>query len=153
MKLLPIICLLIPTLALAEPKKGVTLDNESLTTMLDNMGLNPKEGNKYVDVMIRESDLDYPVRLSLSPNGRVLWIQVNVAELPEQPPVEPLLNLLRKNANLTGKAQFCIRGKFLLLSQPVDNHDLTPAMLKKELQDICSVAKALERDLNTKEWK
>lgn len=139
-------------------QKG-TLTTKSLGEMLDGMGLSPKEGkysngNPYHDVVVRHDGLDMPTRIALSANGRAIWLHLYLANLPpvDQIPAERLMSLLRRNASETGKAQFCIRGNTLCLFQPVDNIQMTPARLLGELQDLCTVARVLEKDWIPHHW-
>ena len=142
-----------------QAKSAPALTAKSLGTMLDGMGLSPKEGKydtgtPYFDDKMLHDGWDFPVRLALSADNRALWLQVNLGTLPDvdKIPAERLLNLMRKNAAGTGKAQFCVRGNSLMLMQPVDNRHLTPALILRELQDICTAGKALEPDYNPKNW-
>jgi hypothetical protein len=141
-------------------KKGVTLTKESIGPMLEGMGYTVKEGkysngHPYFDIVQDHAGLSIPVRVAVSPNGRNVWLHVNVADLPpqDQIPVEVLLNLFRQNANTTGKAQFAVRGNNLMLMQPFENREVTPVLVRTELQDLCQITKNLEKDYNPKNWK
>jgi hypothetical protein len=140
-------------------KSNPSLSGKDLGVMIEGMGLSPKEGKyqdgaPHYDIKMTHDGWDFHIRLALSPNGRALWLHMNLGDLPpvDQIPAERLLNLMRKNANTTGKAQFCVRGNSLMLMQPVDNHHLTPAMILRELQDLCSAGKFNEPDYNPKNW-
>src|SRR5947208_1669992 len=85
-------------------KKGVTLTKESVGTLLEGMGYTVKEGkysngHPYFDIVQEQAGLAIPVRVALSPNGRNVWLHVNLTDLPpqDQIPVEALLNLFRQN--------------------------------------------------------
>jgi hypothetical protein len=92
-------------------------------------------------------------RVDISPNNRVIWLVLNVGELPESAPAEPIINLLRRNGVETGKAMFAVSGKNLMLLQSVDNHNMTPARLLTELHEVCDVVKSLAKDYDFKTWK
>ena len=141
-------------------KKGITLTGESLGAMLEGMGLNPQEGKyasgqSYFDVVIKQNDWAFNARINLSTNAKVVWLILNLGDLPalDQIHAEALINLMRKNGSSTGKAQFCVRGNSLTLIQPFDNQDVTPARMLAELQDICTVAKSHHMDYDLKNWK
>jgi hypothetical protein len=139
-------------------KMGTTLTDDSLGTMLEGTGLNSKigkfpDGKPYYFVEISHAGVNMTARVDISSNNRVIWLTLNLGELPESAPAEPIINLLRRNGYESGKAMFTVSGKNLLLRQPFDNHDMTPARMLTEMHEICGVARSLSKDYDFKTWK
>jgi hypothetical protein len=117
---------------------------ETLPQMLTNLGYEPKmlgDGTPYITM--KAADLTLYVRVSLSGDGRKVWLSSNCGAVnPER--VAPA-NLRKLLARDTGTARFYLcdcdacqkkTEKDLYVSQPVDNRMLTPAALRAELEDF-----------------
>jgi uncharacterized protein (TIGR03067 family) len=112
------------------------------------------DGALYFNVVMKHDGWDWPIRVCLSSNQKVIWFRLSLADLPplEQIPAEPLLNLMRKNGALS-KGQFSIRGKQLCFLQPMDNYQITPARMLAELEEVCRIAKSYQQDYEPAKWK
>jgi hypothetical protein len=98
-------------------------------------------GNIYYGVSATEGKLKMDVVLSLSPNGRVIWIDSDIAPMPTpgRTSIAAMLNLLKKN-NEIGPLFFSVNGNSLRLSYPVPNFNQTSESVKQYLQAFVSAA-------------
>jgi hypothetical protein len=111
--------------------------------MLTNMGYEStkgtyKSGACYYDVKLTTQDFTFSVRLALSPNQRVVWMMAYLDELPKDVSAEKLKGLLQAVNSKTGKMQFRMTENSLKADQPMDNFGVTPARLKRELEDFAA---------------
>jgi hypothetical protein len=120
---------------------GQVLDNESLHTLLVNMGLDPKvgkntNGNNSHAVRIEEGDWDIHVDISLSQNMANVWFTAALVDIPDvdRLPASYFRGLLEKNKHI-GPAHFAYvpKSKRMNLYMPVKNRDVTPTLIYKEL--------------------
>ena len=141
----------------AAPTPG-RLDHASLGQMLRMMGHQPEErtpSNGTPDYLLKvtRGEWDVTVRLAFSSNKRVLWINTNLANVPAGGiPAAVVQTLLAKNGTVVGKAFFRVGSNQLLLSQCVDNRDVTAAELRQELHDFIESVAATETEWNPKRW-
>jgi len=79
------------------------------------------------------------VILSMSPNGKVIWMTNSLSPVPDASKVSPaaLLNVLKKNRDI-GPMFFEIWDGSLVMTYPVPNHDLTAASMKAIVDDFVS---------------
>lgn len=124
----------------AKATDGAITDAQ-LGEMLTNLGMEPKPGTyksgaQYYDVKVVTKDYDLNVRLGLSPNKRSIWLMAYLGDLPANVPVERLKGLLEAINSKTGKMQFRLTGNQLKADQPLDNVGVTPARLRRELDDF-----------------
>jgi hypothetical protein len=115
------------------PRNGA-LTVEQLGDDLEVYGKNTinNNGNVVYSIDVQKGKWNINLLISLSPNGRVIWITNDMMTLPADPnsvATPALVNLLKKNNDI-GPMFFSIAGRKLRLSYPVANHDLTPDLLK-----------------------
>jgi hypothetical protein len=79
------------------------------------------------------------VTISLSPNGKVIWMDIEPAQMPDRTSAAALANLLKKNLEL-GPMFFSVHGNWLRLSYPVPNSNMSEAKVKAYLTEVVSTA-------------
>lgn len=133
-----------------------TLTDRSLGTLIEGMGYDFRtekyeNGTPYYYINQPDKKFTYYVRATLSHNKKVLWLSVNVSELPSADRIdaEKLLSLLEKNGTTLGKAHFRKSGKYLVIGQPVENQDITPAKLRAEIEDLMRCVRDTEALVET----
>jgi hypothetical protein len=112
---------------------------DALTTYNKNTVNN--NGNIYYSVTATKGKLKMDVVLSLSPNGRVIWIASDITPMPApgRTSIAAMLNLLKKNCEV-GPMFFSVNGNSLRLSYPVPNFNQTSESVKEYLQAFVSTA-------------
>jgi hypothetical protein len=77
------------------------------------------------------------VIISISPNGKVIWMTNSLSPVPDASKVSSaaLLNVLKKNRDI-GPMFFEIWNGSLVMTYPVPNHDLTAASVKTIVDDF-----------------
>src|ERR1700752_513709 len=101
---------------------GNALTSYGKNTVNDN-------GNTYYSVVCGHDSWKSSVIVSLSPNGNVIWLQLNLVELPSHPSTPALANLLKKSNDL-GPTFFSLDGNWLRIATPLPNNDMSEAKLK-----------------------
>lgn len=98
-------------------------------------------GKIYYSVTATKGRLSMEVDLSLSPNGKVIWIASDIAPMPApgQTSTAAMLSLLKKNRDI-GPMFFSVNGDRLRLSYPVPNFSQTPELVKEYLDAFISTA-------------
>jgi hypothetical protein len=129
-----------------------------LGEMLDRMGLEVKRGTytsgaRYFDLPVATADYDFTIRISLSPNKRVIWLMTYLGDLPPDVPAERLRALLEAINSKTGKLQFRLVGNQLKVDQPLDNFAVTPARLRREIDDLKLTVQATCKVWDAKKWE
>jgi hypothetical protein len=122
------------------PANG-TVTDEQLGQMLAGMGYEAKPGTysggeRYFDISVPSKDFTFNIRLGLSPNKRCIWLMVYLGDVPANVTAEQLQAVLRAVNSRTGKMQFRMTGSQLKADQPLDNVAVTPARLKREIDDF-----------------
>lgn len=121
---------------------GVVLTIDSLQTMLENMGYEPKtgqygDGTKYVTVSIARGTWTFAIGLDLSPDKSQIWLSSYLVEVkePSQVKPEPLYKLLEAN-NAIWPCYFVYftSSNGLSIYRPLKNLDVKPALLKNTLE-------------------
>jgi hypothetical protein len=134
----------------AEPGGQVSM--AQLGKMLDDLGLNPKANTnkegKVVDYDLEFQSGTWTMRhwVSISPSGKFLWINTNLAKpLPaEGVSVEALLGLLEQNNDVWPAFVYYVKEvRRLRLGMGIRNEDLTPAKLRKDIDTFTESAKTL----------
>lgn len=120
-----------------EPAKG-GMTAEQLGSMLSNMGYEPKDlGSGDFEVIIERDNWKTYVGLSISPNGRYLWLDASLHTVsdPDRVPAATWRKLLEVNDQI-GPAYFSWNKKTnkLWLFLPVENRDITPVRMRKEIE-------------------
>jgi hypothetical protein len=96
-------------------------------------------GNTYYTVQCAHDSWKSQVDVSLSPNGNVIWLGLNLVQLPARVSPIAMSNLLKKNADL-GPVFFSISGNWLRISSPVANNNMSEAKLKAYLEQLVHLA-------------
>jgi len=96
-------------------------------------------GRTYYSVQCSKGQWKSNVTISLSPNGRVIWMDIEPAQMPDRTSASALGNLLKKNLEL-GPMFFSVDGNWLRLSYPVPNSDMSDAKVKAFLTALISAA-------------
>jgi hypothetical protein len=130
-----------------EKKEGTdsqALTDESLKTMLSNMGYEPEEikatdGSKIYRVTIEKDDWKFVVNFSISPDKSYVW-QVALLKTipdPDKVPAAPLLKMLSENDEI-GPVFFSYspNTKRFYLNAGLENRGVTPARFRKELDRL-----------------
>ena len=111
---------------------GDALTSYGKNTVNDN-------GNTYYTVQCGHDSWKSSVVVSLSPNGNVIWLALDLVELPSRPSPTAMTNLLKKNTDL-GPVFFSIGGNSLRISSPVPNSDMSEKKLKAYLEQLVNLA-------------
>lgn len=118
------------------------LTDASLEAMLKNLGHTPtatkSESGKrtYYRLDLSEDSFTFVVDLSLDPEGARLWFSAPLVKVPERDRValDRLWKLLESNDDiLPASFSYDASRQRFYLNLTVDNRDITPAVLRKEL--------------------
>lgn len=107
----------------------------TLKTVLVKLGYAPKElGNGVFEVETLRAKEKVFVAVSVSPSENKIWLTGNYGPLTDKEKSDPefLLSLLEKNSEIQ-PAHFYVRRGKLNIGMPVDNKQITPAALNKEI--------------------
>ena len=113
---------------------GDALTSYGKNTVNDN-------GNTYYTVQCGHDSWKSSVVVSLSPNGNVIWLALDLVELPARVSPSAMSNLLKKNTEL-GPVFFSISGNWLRISSPLGNDGMSEAKLKGYLEQLVHLAVA-----------
>jgi hypothetical protein len=118
---------------------GSTLTVDQLGSALDSYGKNTSNNNGQVtySVTVTRGTWNINVLISLSPNGKMIWMTNDATAIPAKLSAEGLANVLKKNSDI-GPAFFSITNGNLRLSQPVPNYDLTPQAIHDNVEALVS---------------
>lgn len=111
---------------------GDALTSYGKNTVNDN-------GNTYYTVQCGHDSWKSSVAVSLSPNGNVIWLSLDLVELPSKVSPTAMSNLLKKNTDL-GPVFFSISGSWLRISSPLPNNNMSEAKLKAYLEQLVHLA-------------
>jgi hypothetical protein len=116
------------------------LSNDSLKTMLDNMGYAPSALSKGYLVAIKRDTWTYNMQLVLSDDQTKLGINANLGKVddPDSVAAATWLKLLQDNAD-TDPSHFYFDKdqKKLYLHRVLDNRSITPAFLRQQIDAFC----------------
>lgn len=145
----------------ATPTTGaVALTVESLGTMLENMGYEPKigqysDGSKYISVLISRNTWTFGIGFDLSPDKSQIWLSSYLAEVKEPNSVKPeyLFKLLEAN-NAVWPCYFVYftQSKGLSLYRPLKNQDVKPALLKNTLESHMNAIESTAGLWDVSQW-
>jgi len=107
---------------------GDALTSYGKNTVNDN-------GNTYYTVQCGHDSWKSSVVVSLSPNGNVIWLALDLVELPARVSPTAMSNLLKKNTEL-GPVFFSISRNWLRISSPLGNDNMSEAKLKGYLEQL-----------------
>lgn len=96
-------------------------------------------GQTYYTVSCEHLSWKSSVTISLSPNSNVIWMDLDLVEVPAHVSPAALSNLLKKNTDL-GPVFFTIHGNKLSISSPVPNYDMSERTLKEYLEQLVTLA-------------
>lgn len=111
---------------------GDALSSYGKNTVNDN-------DNIYYTVQCGHDSWKSSVAVSLSPNGNVIWLGLDLVQLPAKVSPTAMSNLLKKNADL-GPVFFSISGDWLRISLPLPNNSMTETRLKAYLEQLVNLA-------------
>lgn len=111
---------------------GNALTSYGKNTVNDN-------GQTYYSVVCGHDSWKSSVTVSLSPNANIIWLQLDLVEVPQHTSPAALANLLKKNADL-GPVFFGINGNKINISSPLPNYDMSEAKLKGYLERLVNLA-------------
>jgi hypothetical protein len=143
----------------APAKTGMEpITDVQLGQMLEGLGLEVKKGTYksgalYFDVKATSQDYTFDVRVALSPNKRSIWLMSYLDDVPATVEASRLRALLEAINSKTGKMQFRLVGEQLKADQPLDNVGVTPARLRRELDDFAASLQDTDTLWNVKKWK
>jgi hypothetical protein len=118
---------------------GSSLTVDQLGAALDSYGKNTSTNNGHTDfsLTIPRGKWNLNIIVSISPNGKMIWMTNNLTAIPDKPSADGLANVLKKNTEI-GPAFFSIADGSLRLSWPVANYDLTAAAVHDQVEAMVS---------------
>ncbi|MGA7857615.1 MAG: hypothetical protein WCA11_06805 [Terracidiphilus sp.] len=121
--------------------QGGRLNIQQLGDELTASGKNTvtNNGHTYYTVICGHGPWKSNVIISLSPNGNFIWMAIEPVQLPDQASATALANILKKNVEI-GPLYFSINGRWLRLSSPIPNSDMSQAKVKTYLEDLVNTA-------------
>ena len=121
--------------------QGGAFNTQQLGDALTSYGKNTVTDNGHTEytVQFHKDQWKSSVTISLSPNGKVIWMDIEPAQMPDRTSAGALANLLKKNLEL-GPMFFSLDGRWLRLSYPVPNSDMSEAKVKAFLTAVISAA-------------
>ena len=118
---------------------GQTLTEDTLKTVLDNMGYEPKKLTKGYLIAIKQDTWTLNMQIVLSPDGRKVGLNSNLGAVEDPASIQASqwMNLLIANGNIDPSAFYFDKDqKKLYLHRSFDNRAITPASLKKEIENF-----------------
>ena len=111
---------------------GDALTSYGKNTVNDN-------GRTYYSVVCGHDSWKSSVTVSLSPNANVIWLQIDLVELPSHASSTALTNLLKKNTEL-GPVFFSVNDNWVRISSPLANNEMSEAKIKGYLERLVNLA-------------
>jgi hypothetical protein len=111
---------------------GDALTSYGKNTVNDN-------GHTYYKVNCGHDSWKSSVVVSLSSNANVIWLQLDLIEMPAHVSPNAMANLLKKNTEL-GPVFFSISDNWLRISSPLSNDDMSEAKIKGYLERLVNLA-------------
>lgn len=118
----------------AQSSAGTTLTKLNLKATLENMGFEAKDlGADTYEITLNQGTI-VPISVSLSTDATRIWLVTLVGkkELSSYSS-EKLIKLLQSNWN-TGVSFFVLNQNKLQMIRPVENRNVTPVLLRKEIE-------------------
>lgn len=135
-------CVLVLSACLPTPANAQSgrFDIQQVGDALTSYGKNTvnDNGHPYYSVVCGHDSWKSSV-VSLSSNANVIWLQLDLVELPAHVSPAALETLLKKNTEL-GPLFFSISDNWLRISSPLPNNDMSEAKLKGYLSRLVDVA-------------
>ncbi len=131
----------------AEAQDGV-IPIEGLKPLLVNLGFEPEElmGEKdpYYRIRFKQDPFTFVVDVSLSSSRAYFWLVMRLAEIPDpaKAPAAALMKLLVLS-DTQGPNYYSVSEKpaIIFLNRPLENRGLTPARIRKTLDELAGAAK------------
>ena len=117
------------------------LDDDSLKSMLDNMGYTPKSLSKGYLIAVQRDSWTYNMQLVLSGDQTKVGINANLGAVDDVSTVtaDQWRTLLEKNSDIDPSAFYYDKDQHkLYLHRVIDNRDVTPEILRKQIDTFCS---------------
>lgn len=124
-----------------ETPAGQTLTNDSLKTILDNMGYEPKKLTNGYLLAIKQDTWTLNMQLVISPDTRKLGLNSNLGlvEDPSAIKASEWMNLLISNGEIDPSAFYFSKDqKKLYLHRSFDNRAVTPAVMRREIDNFAN---------------
>jgi hypothetical protein len=140
-----------------------TLTNENLQTFLTNLGYEAKKlGEGAYQITIEQDDWTFRIKVSLSGNKEKIWMSTFLGEIadPSKVPADVLVKLLAANHDI-GPAHFYICNckeckatvaKRLSLEKSLDNRNVSPTLIRKEMEKFCATIRETEDLWDIPKW-
>ena len=127
------------TTARSTPGPAVLTD-ENLEKTLEDMGLEPKKLSKGYLIVVKQDTWTLNTQLVLSENKTKLGMNSNLGVVEEEKvTASQWMSLLVSNGDIDPSSFYYNKEqKKLYLHRSIDNRDLTPAILRKEIETFCS---------------
>jgi len=126
---------------------GQTLTEDTLKSVLDNMGYEPRKLSKGYLLAIKQDTWTINMQVVLSPDGRKVGLNSNLGSVPDPATVQAdqWMSLLIANGDIDPSAfYFDKTQKKLYLHRSFDNRAITPANLRKEIENFAGNVKQTE---------
>ena len=126
---------------------GQNLTDDSLKQTLDNMGLEPKKLSKGYLLAIKQDTWTINLQVVLSLDNRKVGLNANLGKVddPSAVPASQWMDLLVSNGDIDPSAfYFDKEQKKLYLHRSLDNRALTPAVLRKEIENFAANVRQTE---------
>lgn len=117
------------------------LTDDSLKSMLDNMGYSPTPLSKGYLIVISRDTWTYNMQLVLSGDNTKLGLNANLGSVDDPTTItaDQWRTLLEKNADVDPSAFYFDKDqKKLYLHRSLDNRSISPAFLRSQIDNFCS---------------
>jgi hypothetical protein len=131
-------------------QNGITVTNSNLKTTLENMGFEAKElsANNY-EISVNLSYKVY-MAVALSPDESRIWLTTFFYDKSLSTySSEKLIKLLQSNWT-TGVSFFALDSTKLKMTRPIENRNVTPVLLRKEIENHARNVESTEALWNDK---
>jgi hypothetical protein len=128
---------------------GQSLSDTQLLQLLEAMGFTPRKLSKGYLIVIQREGWTYNMQLVLSPDQTKLGINANLATSanPAALPASVWRSLLEDNEDVDPSCFYFDRKlNRLYLHRVLDNHAITPAFLRQQIDNFCQNIKSTEAD-------
>lgn len=120
-----------------ERASGVTLSNDTLKSMLDGLGYEPKALSKGYLIALKKDTWTINMQLVLSPDLTKVGLNANLGAIEKMEDVTAAtwLALLQENATIDPSSFYVDKDqKKLYLHRVLDNRAITPAYIRKQVE-------------------
>lgn len=124
------------------------LTDDTLKQMLDNMGMEPKKLSKGYLLVVKQDTWTLNMQVVLSPDGRKVGLNANLGKVddPASVTASQWMDLLISNGDIDPSAfYFDKEQKKLYLHRSFDNRAITPAILRKEMDNFAGNIRQTEK--------